>query len=242
MNEIRDYLNKPATMRLYSEGMQLFQKYALFLPQFSMHWSTLMVGPRGNNKQVLEDCLNQVSKLAPSAPIQPTEVITKQPASNLVVKTNHEIDRLLEIRRLRQELAKASQRFHDYDTDADRALICDLIDRITEEIREKDSQLAQLQKFGKLPVKEPVEAHKPLPETYEELMAERTRTNNNRLKVEKRIEHLQSLPPNSLKRRDLPAKELQLHALVSRHIAIQKRIEKIRNERKNEDAGGNTST
>lgn len=227
MNEIRDYLRLPASMRLYSKGMELFSKYALLMPQFAPYFATLSVGPLGNNIQLLEECLQGVVALGPAIPFKVSVVETKPPKPTLAVKSTQELDLLVKVRKLRQERAKTSQAFHGCQSDTERAHICDLIDQIDKEIKEVDGQLAYIQRHGALPPQESVE-EKPLPETYEGLMKERNRLSSNIFKVEKRIEHLETLPPSMKRTRNLVNNHDKLRRLTSRKILVVAELKKIR--------------
>lgn len=223
MDEIRDYLQKPASQRLYSEGMRLFTQFALPHPHFAPHFSTLSVGPRGNNIQKLEECLKGCLKLAPPAPVKVVVVETKPPKASLAVKSMDQVEMLVEIRKLRIQRSKAAQSFHDYDTVEGRAKVCDRIEEIEKTIKKIDGDLAYYQRYGRLPPPPPKAQELPIPEDKEGLARELNLLNSGILKIERQIEHLLSLPEHDKRRSDLPFKQEKLAFYASRKITVKRK-------------------
>jgi len=231
MQDLRTYLRLPETERLYSDGIRLFEKYAM--EAHSKHFSKLSTGPFATNREVLFRCLQQALKTGVT-PIKrpPTIKVHAAPAPANMAPTNEtELELVLAIRRLRQKRMQTSQQFHTCDRspagDLDRAAICDMLDSVTEKIRKKEQDLAYVKRFGKLPPKEEAIAFGPLPDTEEEIKPEINRMSSHILKVEKMIVHLLTLPENNRKRKKLPHQQLKLSALVSRRSELRIQLKVI---------------
>lgn len=237
MEEIRDYLRRPASMRLYSQGMVLFQKYALMRPQFAPHFATLSVGPMGNNIQTLEECLKACLQLAPPAPPKVVTVETKPKPASLAVKSRREVDLLVKIRKLRIDRAKTSQRFHSCESDLERAHICDIIEDIEAQIKETDTMIVYIQLHGAPPPEAAKTEDDPIPTDLPGLRKELNRVSNHILKIEKRIEHLETTPPSLKKVRLLTDRQEKLHYLISRRIVIKSKLDQFKKKAHEQNAG-----
>ena len=232
MDEIRDYLQKPASQRLYSEGMRLFTQFALHHPQFAPHFSTLSAGPFGNNIQKLEECLKACLSLAPPTPIQAIVIKTKPKAPSLAVKNMEQVDMLVEIRKLRIQRMKAAQSFHDHDTDEGRASVCDRIEKIEKDIKDLDGKLSYWQQYGKLPPP-PLEAKElPLPDDLPGLRRELNLVNNRIRYIDRQINHFLTLPTHDKRRSKITEKQEKLAYYASRKIIVKQKIYQLANKKR----------
>lgn len=225
MKVIRQYLNKPAEEQLYSEGLNLFKKYAI--TQYPHQWPTLKIGPFGTNKSTLIECLREIVRTAPEeidwghqkvevAKVQ--AVVDSQPKSYL--KTTAEIDIMLSLRKLRQRRAKTSQRFHQCHTDEERIKVCDAIDQINDEIKEKEAEADYIHKHGTKPQKKE-EYTEPLPDDLEGLKAERNRVAGRMRQQENKIVHFLTLPENDKRRGKIQQCQEKLDKANARMLAIR---------------------
>lgn len=230
MDEIRDYMQQPASQRLYSEGMRLFTQYALPHPQFAPHFSTLSAGPRGNNVQKLEECLKGCLRLAPPTPVKAVVVETKPAKPSLAVKSLDQVEMLVEIRKLRIQRSKAAQSFHDHDTDEGRARVCDRIDELEKAIKDLDGKLAYYQRYGKLPPPPLKAAPLPLPEDKAGLARELNLVNNRIRYIERQINHFSTLPEHDKRRSEMPEKQEKLAYYASRKITVKQKLYQLANK------------
>ena len=233
MDDLKTYLGKPSPLQLYSEGMDLFRKYALGV--YGHHYSTLILGVFGSNKQILLQCLTDVSKNPPKAIHKPViELPPAKPVKNRQPTTSLELDCVLSLRRYRQKRKKASQQFHTCaegnEGNTARAAICDVIDNINLEIKKEEQTLAHVQKYGSLPIDEDKNLFGELPTNLKDAIKQRNQLSSNILKVEKRILFLLDQPENSRKRKKIPDKQAQLSALNARKSELRLIIQKLKNE------------
>jgi chaperonin cofactor prefoldin len=233
MNDLKIYLDLPATHQLYSAGLALLDKYGGNAHATAI--SKLSPGPFGNNRFQL---LQLLSKLYESPPgYTPTEVVVHQPVSKtieLTPSTNEEINLLIALRKARQYRAQCSQQFHACSTDEERAGVCDLIDKATANIKQLKQDYEYLKSTGQLPAPKD-EYSAPLPDTEEELAKEQTRLSSQRLKVENRIIHLLGLKENSSKRKKIPELEDKLRLINARWAAVRFKRKKLEHESKEND-------
>lgn len=230
MNEIEAYLSLPDKERLYSEGLALFKQYgAASRPEV---WNKLKVGPMGRNKAILEEELGLL-ELSPPTPAPSTPNIQVIPAAPKKEEAQdvgeYEYQLLTQKRKLLQERMQHSQSFHDCDTDQQRAQVCDNIEDVNKELDEIEGKMAYVRRYKKLPPAPELKTFI-LANTDEELAKEQHRCRSNILKVEKRIEHLLSLPENSPQRAKLPAKQQQLQELVIKVELIVQKRKKLKND------------
>jgi hypothetical protein len=235
MEDLKQYLSRPAQLRLYSEGLELFRRYAL--QEFSQHFKDLQLGPLGNNPQTLLECLQAVASSGVVEPVFKVPVIkTVLPSAEIrAPKTLPEVELMLQLRRLRQKRSSTAQQFHECQDDQERALICDALDAITAQIRKKQEEITHVQRFG---VEKPAPQIRPkkLPKTENELQKLQNYTSSNILKVERRIDDLLALPENNRKRRQyLSKREERLQELTSLRLEIRKALRDLRNEKKQKD-------
>lgn len=233
MNPVDTYLAKPAPERLYSEGLALFQQYGL--NAFPKAWQKLSAGPFGRNTDDLEAVLRKISAagLANSVPAisQPPPTVTVHtipppPKKETVAELEYGV--LKDIRHKRQERMRHSQSFHNCNTDAERALVCDAIQAVNDELKRLDGELAYIRRFGKKPP-EPEPETFTLPEDLQELTKMQQRHRSRILKVEKRIEFLTDLPEKDKRRAKLPAQFNKLRELQTRVELIVEKRKKLKN-------------
>lgn len=231
MNAVETYLAMPDTERLYSAGLELFRQYGY--NQWPSLWERLQLGPLGRNRELLETHLKQLAGSSLDAPVIPPrpQIIIKQaePEQKKVPAGVLEYELLKKIRHHRQNRARYSQTFHNCSTDEERALVCDAIQAENDIIKAIGGKIAYVKRFGKLPPEQEPEEFI-LPNNLKELSTVLNRTSSNILKVEKRIEIILTLPDNSRKRADLPAKYDQLRELQTRRELIKDEIKRLKNE------------
>jgi len=232
MTEIQQYLDLPDSHRLWSLGLELFKRYGIsrrpdLLAKFQH-------GPLGYNRRELEEYLQSIAHLsqaqATPEPAKPPQVIVhRSTGSDLLPQDDPLIRRqFVHLRHLRQEQARTAQSFHNCTSDADRAAVCDKLDLILEEIRATDGRVEHIRLYGTLPKPPEPEAFE-VPEDLKELKRLRNRKASHILKVEKRIEHLLSLPEKHRKRAKLPEYQAKLRDLSSQKAQIIQKIEQLRN-------------
>lgn len=232
MKEIRQYLEQPSGHQLYSQGLHLAQKYAS--TEHAPLLSQLKAGPMGSNRQRLIDMLR---KIAGTPVLQSTTVevhASPEPVSEMTPQSSHEIDLLVQLRRARQHRAMCSQNLHTANSDAERAAVCDTIDRATTKVKNLEKKYAFLKKHGRLPVEQV--SFDPLPTTLEDLRREGARLASQRLKVENRLLYLYTLPENSRKRKQIPDNEEKLRAINARFLAVRFEKKKLEYEPEENDA------
>lgn len=228
MNPVDTYLAKPTGERLYSEGLRLFHQYGL--NAYPKAWQKLSPGPFGRNKEDLEGLLRRISAAGladaaafPPAPAQQITVHTIPPPPKKEDVADLEYGVLKDIRHKRQERMRHSQSFHDCKTDADRAMVCDAIQAVNDELARLDGELAYIRRYGKKPP-EPEPETFIMPEDDKELAKMQNRRRSSILKVEKRIEFLEDLPEKDKRRAKLPAQFNKLRDLQTQvELIIQKR-------------------
>ena len=225
MNPVEAYLQQPATHRLYSEGLKLFQAYGL--NAYPQAWQKLSAGPFGQNKEELEGILRRIAQqplpeVAPAPPPKVTVHAVPAPQSP-EEPVNLEYDVLKKLRHHRQRRMQLSQSFHDCETDDDRAHVCDLIQAENDALRQLDGELAYIRRFGKKPP-EPEPETIELPNDDEALATMQNRLRSRILKVEKRIEFLVDLPEKDRRRAKIPAQQNKLRDLQTRvDLIVEKR-------------------
>lgn len=235
MKDIQEYLAIPDTHRLYAMGLELLVKYGL--PTYQHQYTILARGPLGNNRENLEQILRAIQKQGVIAAPQPeaASINVIAPRAEIATSTNTEVQLLLELRRMRMERAKISQMFHSCDTDEERALICSRIEAQNQLITKQEGIVAYFQRHGKLPEEADDAEDTPLPDDKEELALMRNRCSSSILKVEKRIEHLLSLPETSKKRAQLPGQQKKLERLAARRLAIRNKQKAMKNGKTEKD-------
>lgn len=232
MEDLHAYLRLPDNQRLYSAGLTLFVKYAM--ATHSQHYAKLATGPFVDNPSTLLFHLQVVAAAPPVVPAQPTVIRLEQPkaAANSAPKNSAEIDVTIQLRKLRHQRMQTSQKFHScadgQEGNAERALVCDHIDALSVKIKKLEKDLIYLKQYGHLPPKDEEIRFDALPTTIDDARAERARLASHILKVEKRIIHLDTLPPNSSKRKQMPKQEEKLRALVARNSEIRMLITKLK--------------
>lgn len=233
MNDLHAYLNLPPSERLYSVGMALFQKYGLQYPDIAGYAPKLSAGPRGTNPDTLLMCLKDV--LDRGEPVKPEPVGTEIKAltSN---KTRREIDTQVKVRKLRHERMQASQSFHLYSSDHERALVCDLIDKINKEIEftlRKEEFIKKEHNYT-FQIK-PGVLDEEISDDIDACMKQRDRATAFISKYEAKIQHL--LDQTQTKQRILKREifEDQINQLLLKKQLIKRHITSLRKLQKNEE-------
>jgi hypothetical protein len=223
MDAIRTYLAAPSGERSYTEGLKLLEEFGGMA--HAVAYAALAKGPMGNNRQKLFNLLQSLPAQSPPPRAEAIEVQASKPA--LLTPSNaSEVSLLVALRKAKQERAKCSQQFHTCNTDQERAEVCVLIEMATERIRKLEADLAKLQRYGAIEVKQE-EEELPIPDDLEGLRNEQRRLNSQLLKVENTIVMLLSLPESDKRRKKLPEKEKQMRHLNARKQAVRIKIRSI---------------
>lgn len=221
MDAIRTYLALPSGERSYTEGLKLLEEFGGLA--HAVAYAAFSKGPQGNNRQKLFNLLRSLP--AQAAPVRAANIEVQATQPDTLTPSNaSEVSLLVGLRKAKQDRAKCSQQFHTCSTDQERAEVCALIERATERIRKLESDLAKLQRYGAIEAPKEEEEVLPIPDDDEGLRNEQRRLNSQRLKLEKRIVLLMSLPESDKRRKQLPYKERQLRALNARKQAVRMKL------------------
>jgi hypothetical protein len=187
--KINNWLKKPDSHQLYSEGLRLFREYGSKYPKIL---ARLEAGYFGSNKA---DMVHYLQKIADDKETQPVKTTSKE-VEVVVVVHEVEIEKAKETKRIwtaekdagffdlqkklrnaRQTRAKMSDSFHQCFSDLDRLRVCEQIAAQTTIIKEYEQRDIEYKRTGEIQNIEDLKKANEfvLPDTIKELMKEQKR-------------------------------------------------------------------
>jgi len=184
--KINNWLKKPDSHQLYSEGLRLFREYGSKYPKIL---ARLEAGYFGSNKA---DMVHYLQKIADDKETQPVKTTSKEVEVVVVVheveikksekerkiwtaeKDSGFFDLQKKLRNARQTRAKISDSFHQCNGDFERLRVCEQISEQTQIIREYESRELEYKRTGEIQNINDLKKSNEfvLPETLEELKKE----------------------------------------------------------------------
>lgn len=231
MNDLQQYLSLPATHRLYSAGLSLFNKYGGEL-RHDPRYTKLQSGPFGRNPELLHELLCQIAKNPPAAPA-PILPSNTRAASIEVITEEKQTHKDALLRQVNKELIAAwkkrkqlSDRFWDMDTDEERADNSDRIATQQKIINQLDAELRYVKQHGK---RMPTEDENfVLPDSDAELSVLQNRKQSHKAKL---IRDIEGLRKKGGKDKKIAEKEEVLQNIVIQIQLIKEKRECLKQQK-----------